>query len=300
MKNRFSLNGLLIMLFILIPAFNAMAAEKKLPVFVSILPQKYFVEKIGGDLVEVNVMVEPGANPHTYEPKPAQMTKLSTARLFFSIGINFEEIWLEKITAASPSLKIIHTDDGIEKIIMDGDEHDHDNKKSKSDHNHKKGEPDPHIWLSPKLVLKQALTIKNALVEADPANTAAYENGYSAFISEINALDSEIAAILEKSEKRKFIVFHPSWGYFAQAYKLEQIPMEIEGKQPKPAQIQELIKTARKLGIRVIFAQPQFSTQAAEVIAKEIGGKVSFADHLAENWADNLRKTAVLFGNEAK
>ncbi|WP_027360098.1 metal ABC transporter solute-binding protein, Zn/Mn family [Desulforegula conservatrix] len=280
--------------------YQALASEKKMPVFVSILPQKYFVEKIGGNLVEVSVMVEPGANPHTYEPKPAQMIKLSSSKIFFTIGINFEDIWLKKITAASPDIKIVRTDEGIQKLVMDEDGHEGESGDDKKSHNHEKGEPDPHIWLSPKLVLKQAEIIKNALIETDPVNSKIYEKGHLDFENEIKALDSELTSVFEKTENRKFIVFHPSWGYFAKAYNLEQVPIEIEGKQPKPAQMKNLIITARNLGIKMVFAQPQFSTQTADTIAREIGGKVAFADPLAENWAENLRKTASQFKNEAR
>lgn len=280
--------------------YQADASEKKMSVFVSILPQKYFVEKIGGNLVEVNVMVEPGANPHTYEPKPAQMIKLSSAKIFFTIGINFEDIWLKKITSASPDIKIIRTDKGVQKLVMDEDGHEGEPGGDKNSHNHEKGEPDPHIWLSPKLVLKQAEIIKNALIEIDPENSQIYEKGHLDFAAEIKALDAELTSIFEKADNRRFIVFHPSWGYFARDYNLEQIPIEIEGKQPKPAQMKKLIITARNLGIKMVFAQPQFSTQTADAIAREIGGKVAFADPLAENWTENLRKTASQFKYEAR
>lgn len=279
---------------------QTLASEKKMSVFVSILPQKYFVKKIGGDLVEVNVMVEPGANPHTYEPKPAQMIKLASAKIFFTIGINFEDIWLKKITAASPDIKIVRTDEGISKLVMDEEGHGVESGHDDNDHHHKKGEPDPHIWLSPKLVLKQAEIIKRALIETDPANSQIYEKGHLDFKNEVNALDAELASVFEKKDNKKFIVFHPSWGYFAKAYNLEQVPIEIEGKQPKPAQMKNLIITARSLGIKMVFAQPQFSTQTADTIAREIGGKVAFADPLAENWSENLRKTASHFKDEAR
>jgi zinc transport system substrate-binding protein len=90
-------------------------------------------------------------------------------------------------------------------------------------------------------------------------------------------------------EGRKFMVFHPAWGYFAHAYGLTQIPVEIEGKEPKPAQLAELIRDARKQGIRVVFVQPQFSSKSAKLVAREIGGRVAVANPLAEAWLDNLR-----------
>ena len=98
----------------------------------------------------------------------------------------------------------------------------------------------------------------------------------------------------------RFLVFHPSWGYFAHAYHLEQVPIEIEGKNPKPAQMKELIEYAKEKGIKVIFIQPQFSTKSSEQIAKEIGGQVAFANPLAENWASNLLDVANKFRTALK
>ena len=96
------------------------------------------------------------------------------------------------------------------------------------------------------------------------------------------------------------MVFHPSWGYFARQYGLEQVPIEIEGKAPKPAQLAELIGHAKEQNIQIIFVQPQFSRKSAEVVAREIGGKVVFADPLAEDWLQNLADVAEKFRQAAR
>ncbi len=151
---------------------------------------------------------------------------------------------------------------------------------------------DPHIWLSPPLVRKQARAILTALQEIDPAHRSAYEANYQTFVSEIADLDAELKNIFAGKHGLQFLVFHPSWGYFARTYGLKQIAVAIEGKEPKPAQLKELIEHTREKNIKVIFAQLQFSARSAELIAREIGGQVVFADPLAEDWADNLRKVA--------
>ena len=257
---------------------NNVFAEDRLPVFVSIAPQKYFVEQIGRDLVDVQVMVQPGASPHTYEPKPLQMAALAKSELYFSIGVTFENVWLNKISASNPNLRIIHTDENIRKIPMSGHHH-HEithgeeihNQESEHDHHahHHDGILDPHIWLSPPLVKIQALAILNALQEADPANSPKYESNYEEFISEIDLLHADLEKIFSGKRGTPFMVFHPSWGYFAEAYGIIQVPIEVEGKDPKPAQLMELIKYAQKREIKVIFVQPQFSFRNAEMIAKE-------------------------------
>lgn len=274
-------------------------------VFVSILPQKYFVQQIGGDLVRVEVMVPPGADPHTYEPKPSQMVALAKTRIYFAVGVNFEQTWLQKFSATNPAMQIVHTDAGIEKIPMLAHSHDAEDEPTPAargnhpalgpppaEHDHDHGAMDPHIWLSPPLVKIQAKHIRDALVQADPGNAATYQANFERFSSELDALDAELKAAFAGKEGLEFIVFHPAWGYFAQAYGLQQTPIELEGKEPKPAQLKEIIKHAREHHIQVIFAQPQRSSRSAETIARAIGGKVVFADPLALDWAANLRRQA--------
>ncbi|MEA3232352.1 MAG: zinc ABC transporter substrate-binding protein [Thermodesulfobacteriota bacterium] len=274
----------MLILYILHPV-SAFSADK-LTVFVSILPQKYFVQQIGKDFVDVHVMVLPGASPATYEPKPRQMTTLSRADIYFSIGVPFEKAWLQKIVAATPEMKLIPIDRGIKKISM-MPVHE-DEKKDHHDH----GALDPHIWLSPPLVKKQARTILEALIEVDPDKALEYQSNYDVFIFEIDRLDMELKNIFADRQGLKFMVFHPSWGYFARTYGLMQVPIEIEGKDPKPAQLKKLIETARAQHIKVVFVQPQFSSRSARQIAREIGGQVVTADSLALNWSENLEEVA--------
>jgi zinc transport system substrate-binding protein len=301
---------------------NGNAAEK-LPVFVSIVPQKYFVQQIGRNLVDVQAMVLPGASPATYEPKPKQMADLSKTEIYFAIGVPFENAWLKKIAAANPNMQVVHTDHGIEKLAMaahhhpDGDEEehhtsDHDHEKGEHhdepEHGHEKGEHhegsehekdrheqaglDPHIWLSPPLVKIQARAILTALQEADPAHRRVFEANFKVFSEQIDKLDADLKKTFAGKKELRFMVFHPAWGYFAHAYGLKQVPIEIEGKDPKPAKLRDLIHHAREDGVKVIFVQPQFSTKSAKLVAREIGGQVAFADPLAEDWMANLREVA--------
>jgi len=264
-------------------------ASPQLSVFVSLLPQKYFVQQICKDLAVVQVMVPPGASPATYEPKPRQMAAISKARIYFSIGVPFESAWLMKIAAANPDMAVVPTDRGIKKSPMAVHYHHEDEKQPEH------GTLDPHIWLSPPLVMIQVRTILEALQEADPTHRSVYENNYRAFISQLSDLDAELRRIFSGSFGQQFMVFHPSWGYFAHAYGIKQVPIEIEGKEPKPAQLRELIEHAREDGIKFVFVQPQFSARSAKLIAREISGQVVFADPLAEDWAGNLLAVARKF-----
>jgi len=279
-----------LMIFIAVPSVSA--ADKP-TVFVSIVPQKFFVEQIAKDMVDVQVMVEPGANPHIYEPRPAQMAAISKTKIYFAIGVTFEKAWLKKLASANPKMRIVHTEHGIQKMPMAAHHHDEEKDHKRESHDH--GTLDPHIWLSPPLVMVQARNILTALQEADPSNHSVYEANYKAFLTMLVDLDGELRDILAGKRGLQFIVFHPAWGYFAHAYGLKQVPIEIEGKEPKPAQLKELIEHARKHQIKVVFVQPQFSSKSAEQVAKEIGGQVAFVDPLALNWADNLREVATKF-----
>lgn len=285
MVNARSLTFLLIIVCCL-PVGPVLAAAP-IPVFVSIPPQRFFVQQIGKDRVAVQVLVEPGADPHTYEPKPQQMVALSKARLFFAVGIEFEAAKLANIAALNPGLKVIQTDQEILKRPMATQEHHHATGHD-DDHDGR----DPHIWLSPPLVMMQARSILTALQAADPDHRLAYEANYREFITALVDLDAHLRATLDGLKGTAFMVVHPSWGTFAHTYGLQQIPIEIEGKGPKPAQLESLIAQARANRIKVVFVQPQFSSKSAQQIARAIDGRVVAVDPLAEAWATNLRHVA--------
>jgi zinc transport system substrate-binding protein len=262
-----------------------------LNVTVSILPQKYFVERIGDKHVTVNVMVEPGASPATYEPKPEQLAALSEAVAYFSIGVPFESAWLDRIAAVNSDMLMIDTTEGINRVPIDAHYKVELGGRPESDAEGR----DPHIWLSPTLVKTQAQTIHKALIELDPAQEAEYKADLDSFVEDIDRLIAEIEDTLEGVTRRKFMVFHPAWGYFGDDFELEMIPIEVGGQEPSPAELAHLITTAQEEAVRVIFAQPEFSTKDAETIAKEIGGRVLLISPLAPDWLDNLRRVADTF-----
>lgn len=306
-RKRYIIEGVVLAFLFLFFVQSGHGAEK-ISVFVSILPQKFFVQQIGKDRVDVQVMVRPGASPATYEPKPRQMAALSKTNVYFAVGVAFEKVWLKKIAAVNPNMKVVHTDRGIQKIRMvahhhhddagtkhgDGDNHGHENS-----HRGNNG-MDPHIWLSPPLVKIQAETVFRTLKRIDPSHRDLYAINYHRFVRSIDELDASLKEILAGKQGLQFMVFHPSWGYFARAYGIEQVSIEIEGKDPKPAKLKELIEHARESAITVVFVQPQFSDKSARLIAGEIGGRVAVVDPLAENWTANLQEVANQFKEALK
>lgn len=242
-------------------------------VFVSILPQRYFVQQIAGDRVRVNVLVMPGADPHVYEPRPRQMDELSRACAYFSVGAPFENAWLPRIAETNKNMLFVKTEEGLQTQAMD-----------------------PHIWLSPKLVKIQAQRICQGLQHIDAPDSVFFRKNLEKFLTRIDSLDTELAGILRAGPGRNnFLVFHPSWGYFAKDFGLNQICIEIEGREPAPRDLKDIIRLARDKNIKVIFIAPQFSRKSAEMIAGEIGGKTVVADALAENWDENLLTVARAF-----
>ena len=267
------------------------AFEDRINIMVSIPPQKYFVEKIGGEYVNVSVLLPPGTSPHFFEPKPARMIELGKADMYMAIGVEYEKHLLPRIRSMHPGLSIIHTDHGIKKISMGSRSHAHPpDDNHEHEHDHHAGR-DPHIWLSPELVMVQAENIYNALAAAFPESKKHFQDNYISFTKELQELDEEIRDIFSQMNPgTKFMVFHPAWGYFAKAYDLVQMPVEMEGKEPRAADLKHLIDTARDENIKVVFVSPQFSKRSAQVIAESIGGETVSIDPLAEDWKQNMRK----------
>ncbi|MDY6874174.1 MAG: zinc ABC transporter substrate-binding protein [Chloroflexota bacterium] len=297
------LAALLLAVFVLsacqpaIPDSNADGAGVP-TVTVSILPLAYFVERIAGETVNVNVMVGPGENAHTYAPTPEQMKALEGSVIFFSIGVDYEEIWLPRFEEINPDMLIVDSASGIERISMTAD-HDHDDEADPSaeespDHD-KAGGLDPHVWLSPRNGKIIAENILAALSELLPESVDQFQSNTDALYTEIDDLDAQVRSTLEGAEQRTFMVFHPAWGYFAHDYGLEEIAVQVGGQDPSASEVANLVDTAREHDIKVIFVQAGFSTTDAQAIAQEIGGSVAVVDPLAQDWLDNLKSVAEAF-----
>jgi zinc transport system substrate-binding protein len=265
--------------------FAGNVCAEPIPVFVSILPQKYFVERIGGDEVNVEVMVKPGESPATFNPNPKKMSRLAQAQLYFSIGVPFETIWIDRIHAIQPNLQFIPLHDSTHEESKSNHGHDH-----LSNHSHSSG--DPHIWTSPAKVKIMANKIAGTLTRIKPLKKKYFEENLQSFISELDKLDKDIREILARSANRRFMVFHPAWTYFARDYGLEQVSIQEDGKEPGPRALQKIIEKGKKLEIKVIFVQKQFSLSIAKKIAKMIGATVREMDPLAEDYMENMRRTA--------
>ncbi len=248
-------------------------------VFVSILPQKYLVERVGGGRVTVKVMVRPGLNPETYEPTPKQMAGLSDADLYFRIAVPFESVWIKRISSLNPDIRIIECCGDL--MINDPVTHDHEFHAGLVN--------DAHVWTSPKNAIVLAEIIKSALSEFDPEFADHFENNYRTLVSELNDLDQYIRTELASINNRYLIVAHPSWGHFAEAYGLKQIPIEQHGAEIKAKQLSRLVEFARREKIQTVYIQKQFNAASARILAREINAGIVELDPLAEDYINNLR-----------
>ena len=248
----------------------------KLIVFVSILPQADFVRQLGGNRVEVSVMMPPGANEHNYEPDTGQLKALSQANLYVKVGhLPFEDAWMERFVSTNRDMLVVDSSQSIEMI----------------EHN-------PHIWLSPRLVKAQAETISAALVQLDPENQDYYLQQKQVFLKELDKLDQEITATLSGVKGKSFLVYHPAWGYFARDYGLQEVAIEEHGKEPGAREMSRIIDYAKKNQIKTIFDSSQHSTHSADAIAAELGARVVLLDPLPANYMDNMRKVAKTMAEE--
>ena len=256
--------------------------EKKMKVFVSILPQVYFVDRVGGRRVETEVLVQPGHSPATYEPTPRQMARLAGARVFFRIGVGFENALLPKIESILKNLDIVDTREGISLRALEG----------YGEHSSRGDGLDPHIWLSPVLVKRQAETIRDTLISVDPEGEREYMANYTAFAEELDAFHRRIQALLSPFKGKELFVFHPAYGYFTDVYGLKQAAVETGGTEPSARQLAHFIELARERGVKVIFVQPQFSGVGALAVAGAVGGRVETLDPLSGDYLRNLEEMA--------
>ncbi|MGC9323322.1 MAG: metal ABC transporter solute-binding protein, Zn/Mn family [Desulfomonilia bacterium] len=271
-------------------ALSGNEREQTLKIFVSVLPQAYFVERVGGDRVDVSVMVGPGQSPHTYEPAARQMADISRADMYFRVGVPFEHGLIPKIRNMFPDLAIVDTRENVDMLFFTDTEHHEEH--GHEHHGDEGGAPDPHIWLDPKRVKIQAHTIAQTLVRIDPDHEGLYRKNLEGFLEDLDRLDRDISRSLSPYRGTKLYVFHPAFGYFADSYGLIQVAFESEGKEPSARQLADLIEQARSDGVKVIFVQPQFSRRNAQAVARAIDGAVVPIDPLPRDYLTQMRDMA--------
>lgn len=293
-------------------------------VSVGIVPEATFVKSVGGDLVDVEIMIPPGYSPANYQPTPKQMAELSKSQIYFSIGVPTEESnIIPMIEGLDENIKIVHLDERVRNVYPDrsfDEEHKHNHEHDLDEHEHghascehghdKEHEHDscehahegrdPHIWLSPKRVKVMIYEIKDELIKLDPDNKKIYEKNAIDYISKLDEVDKEIKLTLDNVSKQSFIIYHPSFGYFADDYDLNMIAIEEDGKKTTAKRLQEIIDFAKKNNIKFVFYQQEFDSKQADTIAKEIGGESVQVSPLSPDYIKNLKHISHTFNEVLK
>ena len=260
-------------------------APATLVVATSIPPHAWLIERIGGGQVVVHTVLRPGESPTTHQPSDLQVSRVLSGRVFFRSGVPFESgAWFR---ALERHLEIVDLRNGVATRTMDT--HAHDGGAAQENSHHLRGATDPHIWLSPERLAIQARLITETLQQIDPNHAADYAARLTELISELDELDAYIETALAPYRERAFVVFHPSWGYFADDYGLHQIAIEIEGNNPTDAELTRIQEQTRFLDVSVVFVQPQIAGKSARAIAEVMGASLETLDPLAPDVIVNLR-----------
>lgn len=282
---------------------------------VSVEPHAFLVERIGGELVRVEVLVPMGKEPESYQPTPERIVMLTKAKIFFRTGMPFEQVILPKLKSFAAGLKVVDLRNGIKLRPLEfhnHNAHNHTqqqntpNNSHESEHNNQccevgDFESDPHIWFSLSLLKVEAATVLTTLIEIDPQNEEAYRKNYDNFIAELESVKEKLSAILESVKGKTIFVFHPTYGYFCDEFNLKQRAIEIGGKTPSPQRLVEIINEALKTGTQtgkkpVIFAQPEFNQTPAKSVAEAVNGRI--VEHSALE--RNIFKSMINLAKEIK
>ena len=253
-------------------------SNAKPTVTVTIPPYQYFVDKIAGDKVDVNVMVSNGNNPETYEPNAQQMMELSNSALYLKVGsIGFEQTWMKKLQDNAPDMKVLDTSVGIKPAQTPG------------------GNIDPHVWMSCKNARIISSNIFKALCQLEPENKTFFQKNYQQLLSSIDRQDSIIRKSFKDNPEmvRKFVIYHPNLTYFARDYQLEQLAIEEEGREPSAAQLKSLIERARKQKIRYCLIQAEFANRNTTTFIKESQTKAMDINPLQADWANAMKEVSL-------
>lgn len=275
-----------LVLFLLFTIMMLIGCEKekskstKPIIAVTIVPQKTLVEIVGGDAVEVVVMVPPASSPANHEPHPMDIQKLHDASIYFCIGVSTEATNIHPLIDDIAGLRIVEMQEEVAEIYPEI--------------SLESGSRDPHIWLSPKRVMVMLDLIAEHLSKLMPDQATQFIKNAQAYRKELEILDERLNEILVGVQGQSFIVFHPAFGYLAYDYGLVMLSLERDGKPATAKQLQSMVDVAKKEEIRAVFYQEEISSRQADSFAEEIGGQTFKLAPLSPNYLENMEKMADL------
>lgn len=270
-------------------SLNQVETKKRLQISVSIASIQWLVDQIGAELVQTQSLTSSGDDPHTYEPTPNQMTAIAESDLYLTVGVEFEEVWIPKFVAANKSLTIIDISEGVERMLLDDHE---DEALSEGKHNqeedHHEGY-DPHIWLSPERMKQIADNITATLIQFDPESAGVYQANLQKVLLVINDVEAKLDDLLASPIRKQFLMVHPSLGYLAESYGLTMLTVEIDGQEPSPSQLAEIMRLSKEYGIHTLFNQLGTSPVNAQTLANQAGiSQIFEIDPMQYDWQANI------------
>ncbi len=280
------LPGLIILAVLLVGCSVVTPApvKEKLQITVSVAPQAWLVKALTGELADVQSMVNGGDDPHTYEPKPSQMKALALTDIYFTMGLEYEQAWMPRLSNSNSMMRVVDTTLGVS--MLTSQEH---SDSGDSDQR----EADPHIWFSPLRMKVVAKNTTDALISYNPVNKSTYDENLEILLEKIDAVDAAVKETLKDINHKEFLIMHPMLAYFAEDYGLEQLPVEIGGQEPSPGELADLLDLAQKSQIKALYIQRNTSIKMAETVADALGIEKSYElDPLAEDWPANMLEIA--------
>jgi zinc transport system substrate-binding protein len=254
--------------------------DERLKISVSIASIQWLVDQIGGDQVQTQSLTTSGDDPHTYEPSPAQMIAIAASDLYFTAGVEFEEVWIPKFTEANSNLQVVDISEGIDRIPV-------------ADHNQEEGDEheglDPHIWLSTENMRQIARNIASSLESIDSENSAVYQSNLQNALEIINEVNDQLTQKLSQTQRQQFLIIHPSLGYFADAFGLQMIPVEVDGQEPSPTQLVDILNASKTYGIHTLFTQTGSNPLNVQMLAEQAGiNQIIEIDPMLYDWSANM------------
>lgn len=280
---------LFLLIYFLFPCLCFSGTPSKPIVLISVAPYEYLIKEIAGDTVQVNVMLPPGANPHSYEPNPKDVLEAAKASIWFQIGESFEAQATPALKSSNPKLEFVNLQKGLDLIRPDS------KTPQCCPHHH---DADPHFWLSPKLMKKQAATIADVLAKHYPENKDMYASNLIKLQNDLEQLDRDLETVLKDIPQKTIMVSHPSISYVARDYGLTLLSLESEGRDPTPLKVTQIIEEARQKKIKVIYIQEELNAKGAKLVADIIGAKVVTLDIFRTDYPESMREMAAHFANQ--
>lgn len=250
----------------------------KITVAATIFPLAAWAGSVGGDLVTTVTLLPAGKSPHVFEPGPADMRRLSTARVLFKAGLRLDD-WAATLAGAAPGVEVVSLGDYLKDSGKLPKVPEIEESSPESTHNHEEG-VNPHFWLDPQIAQHAVAEIARQLSKIDPPNAATYRRNAEEYSSQLHRLDEELSASLAPCRSKAFVTFHSAFAYFANRYDLRiaAVLEEYPGKVPSDRYVRHVVDTLRRLNIRTVFAEPQLSPKLADIIATEVNGRVDTLD----------------------